>query len=79
MGYADRLTQCAKVCAQRFADGDRAVCAARAADGNHQPTLAFPLIQRQKVIHQLVEMAQELAGFFLAQNVIPNGSFQPRV
>ena len=71
VGYADRLTQCAEVCAQCLADGDGAVRAARAADGDHQPALAFALIQRQKVIHQLIEMAQEFAGFFLLPITYP--------
>ena len=65
--------------AERLADGHGAMCAAGAAHGDHQPPLSLALIQRQKVIDQLVQVPQKLAGFLLAEHVIANRRFQTGV
>ena len=65
--------------AQRLADGDGAVCAAGAADGDHQAALALALIQRDQIIDHRVQMGEERTGFLLAQHIVAHGRFETGV
>ena len=63
---------------ERLADGDRAVEAAGAADGDGQPGLALPDVGRDGEVEELLQEGQEALGDGLAQDVVADRLGQAR-